>query len=78
MGVKYLDRNSAAVGGDGVGGAGGIKSFLNQRRGSLQQLIPAQVTFNITTNSGNDLVVNTTSTRIEGTGWVDISSILVN
>jgi hypothetical protein len=76
--TKYLDRNSSVVGADGVGGSGGVLNFMNARRASLTAVVPAQVPFDITTNGGNDLVVNSASTQIAGRAWVNVSTILLN
>ena len=75
---KVLDRNSAVVGSDGVGGSGSIAGFINARRGSLAAQVPRRVAFSITTNSGNDLTVDRGSTTIAGNGWVDVHLILVD
>ena len=78
MVAKFLDRNSAAIGRDGVGGAGGIRGFINSRRNVLSRLLPTGRTFRIRTNDGDDFVESEASTTIDGDGWVDVSSILLN
>jgi hypothetical protein len=75
---KFLDRNTAAVGSDGVAGAGGIRTFINGRRSRIAALIPAVLPFEITTNSGEPLTVDTATALIQGNGWVDVHHISVD
>ena len=75
---KYLDRNTAAVGADGVSSSSSIRSFINSRIGRLRDQIPARITFSITTNNGNPLTIDETSTTLRGRGWVDVHTIVAN
>ena len=75
MVTKFLDRNSAVVGSDGVGNSSRVRNFINSRRGTLSRQIPTRVNFSITTNGGT---VDTNSTNISGIGWVDIDMLLVS
>ncbi|MBN1442433.1 MAG: CotH kinase family protein, partial [Planctomycetes bacterium] len=77
MVTKVLDRNTAAVGADGVANANAIRSFINSRRGLLLGELPAAVGFAITTNSGRDFTVDTGYADIEGNAWVDVYTIAV-
>ena len=72
---KYLDQIAIEVGGDGVGGANTVRSFINGRRNSLLAQIPTPIEFRITTNGGNDLTVNDTTADLSGAAWVDVNSI---
>ncbi len=56
---------------------GGLKSFMNSRRGQMNALLPSNVSFRIRTNSGNDFDVDESIVEIEGDGWVNIETILV-
>lgn len=75
---KYLDVKYREVGADGVQSASPVRSFINGRVSRLASQVPADVPFAITTNGGEDLAVNAASTRLDGTAWVDVHSILVN
>jgi hypothetical protein len=76
MGAKFLTPTSAVVGGDGVGGPGGIQNYINSRRNVLAAQLPARVAFSITTSNGADFSVNSARATVEGNGWVDVHSIL--
>ncbi len=78
MVAKFVNRNNAIVGAEGVGAAGNVAGFVGGRRGVFSRVIPGRVTFAITTEGGEDFVVNAASTRLEGNGWVDVYSILIN
>ena len=78
MVTKFLDRNSAAVGRDGVGNSSPVRNFMNGRRATLARQIPARITFAITTNGGDDFTEDQASARINGTGWVDVDMVLVS
>ena len=78
MVTKFLDRNSAVVGADGVGNSSPVRNFMNGRRATLARQVPSRVTFAITTNGGNDFTEDEVSARINGTGWVDIDMILIS
>ncbi len=77
MVTNYLDRIHAVVGRDGVGSPSGIRNFINGRRSQLAAQVPRQMPFAITTNGGDDFARNDVSTTIEGSAWVDVSTILV-
>ena len=78
MVTKYLDRNSAIVGADGVGNSSPVRNFINSRRNTLSRQISNRVNFSITTNSGRDFTEDNDTTRIAGTGWVDVDMLLVS
>ncbi len=78
MVTKYLDRNTAVVGSDGVGNSSPVRNFVNSRRNTLSRQVPNRVNFAITTNSGNDFTVDDDTTRITGSGWVDVDMLLVS
>jgi hypothetical protein len=78
MVTKYLDRNTAAVGGDGVSSAGTQRNFINSRIARLRAQVPTRLTFSITTNSGNPMTVNETSVTLAGRGWVDVHTVIAN
>jgi hypothetical protein len=78
MVAKFLDRNTAALGRDGVASAIGIRNFITQRRSRLSSLLPSRQEFRITTEDGEDFAANEASTRMEGIAWIDVDSILLN
>ena len=75
---KFLDRNTAVVGLDGVANADGIRNFIDARRSILLNEIPGPVSFSISTNNGQDFSVNSLTTQVTGQGWVDVHTVLVS
>ncbi|MBI2927075.1 MAG: hypothetical protein HYY24_15375, partial [Verrucomicrobia bacterium] len=55
----------------------GVLSYIGQRATSARSQLPKQVLFAITTNNGQDYMVNTPSTTISGSGWIDVKEILL-
>ncbi|MEX2185886.1 MAG: lamin tail domain-containing protein, partial [Pirellulales bacterium] len=56
-----------------------ISYIANRSVSALSQISAAipQVSFAITTNGGNDFTVNTPTTTLQGTGWVNVRTIRV-
>jgi hypothetical protein len=52
-----------------------ILSYIGQRSSFARSQLPAQVAFNITTNGGQPLEVNTPTTTITGDAWVNVREI---
>ena len=78
MVAKWLEPSSAELSGDGVAGPGGIRNFINGRSASVRRQIPDQVEFEITSNAGEDFTSTETPILLDGLGWVDIDTLLVN
>ena len=58
-----------------------LKTFVANRRSNVLSQINSDapfVNFAITTNNGFNFSVSTSSVTLQGTGWIDISNILVN
>ena len=73
----WLAHYSEVTGESYTGYAGNITSRVTYVRSQINAQIPP-VAFTITTNGGNDFSTDTPSTIIEGDGWVDVRSILLN
>jgi hypothetical protein len=54
---------------------GGIRTYVDQRVKSIRGQLPAQVPFAITSNGGQDFLVNTPSTTITGRAWINVKEI---
>jgi hypothetical protein len=53
-----------------------VRNYITQRSNFAITQLPARAAFAITTNSGNDFTVNALTTTIEGSGWIDVRSVL--
>jgi hypothetical protein len=54
---------------------GGIRTYVDQRVKYVRSQLPAQVPFAITSNGGQDFMVNTPSTTINGRAWINVKDI---
>jgi hypothetical protein len=54
---------------------GGIRTYVDQRGKSVRNQLPAQVPFAITSNGGQDLLVDTPTTTINGRAWINVKEI---
>lgn len=59
-------------------GYGSYASYIDARRAFALTRLPTPVAFNITTNGGNPITVNTATTTITGDGWIDVREIRFN
>jgi hypothetical protein len=55
----------------------GVLNYIGQRANYVRSQFPAQVSFAITTNGGQDFMVTTPSTILGGSAWIDLKRILV-
>jgi len=55
----------------------GVLNYIGQRASYVRSQFPAQVPFAITTNSGQDFMVNTPSTTVAGTAWLNVRQIVI-
>ncbi len=55
----------------------GVLNYISQRAAYVRSQLPAQVPFAITTNGGQDFLVNSTSTPLAGTAWLNVRQIVV-
>ncbi|MGJ8642973.1 MAG: lamin tail domain-containing protein [Luteolibacter sp.] len=58
-----------------------MNSYLNyvtNRADLVDNILPASISFEISTNGGNDFSTEASSTELEGDAWVDVVSISVN
>ncbi len=53
----------------------GAANYIEARRSSVLSQLPANVTFAITTSGGADFSVNTATTPLAGSGWVNVREI---
>lgn len=56
---------------------GGIRNYVDQRVKSVRSQFPAVVPFSITSNGGQNSVVDTPSVTISGRAWIDVSRIVL-
>jgi hypothetical protein len=57
---------------------GGLPGYLTNRANSVASTLPAPLTFQVTTNSGNDFSESDSVVTLAGRGWIDVFSIKVN
>jgi hypothetical protein len=55
----------------------GVLNYIGQRASYVRNQFPARVPFAITTNGGQDFMVNATSTALAGTGWLNVRQIVI-
>src|SRR5437762_9164832 len=55
----------------------GVLNYIGQRASYVRTQLPAQVPFAITTNGGQDFMVNATSTIVAGSGWLNVRRIAI-
>src|SRR5881409_1966272 len=55
----------------------GVLNYVGQRANYVRSQFPAQVPFAITTNGGQDFLVNSISTTLGGTGWLNVRRIVI-
>jgi hypothetical protein len=55
----------------------GVLNYIGQRASYVRSQFPAQVAFAITSNGGQDFMVNSTSTTVAGTGWLNVRQIVI-
>jgi hypothetical protein len=55
----------------------GVLNYIGQRASYARSQLPAQVPFALTTNGGQDFLVNTPSATIAGTAWLNVRRIVV-
>ena len=55
----------------------GVLNYIGQRASYVRSQFPAQIPFAITTNGGQDFMVNTTSAPLAGTGWLNVRRIVI-
>ena len=55
----------------------GVLNYIGQRVNYVRSQFPAQVPFTITTNSGQDLTVDSTSITVAGTAWLNVRRIAI-
>ncbi|MBL9173101.1 MAG: hypothetical protein JNL10_06170, partial [Verrucomicrobiales bacterium] len=53
----------------------GIRDYVDQRVRSVRSQLPPQVPFAITSNGGQEFLVDTTSTAITGRAWIQVKEI---
>jgi hypothetical protein len=53
----------------------GIRDYVDQRVKSVRSQLPPQVPFSITSNGGQDFLVDTTSVVITGRAWIQVKEI---
>lgn len=70
--AAYMNRWLAHYGSVAGQGMSGRSSYIEARRASVLSQLPAQVSFEITTNGGMPFSVNAGSTTLAGNGWIDI------
>ena len=56
---------------------GGVLSYIGQRASYVRSQFPAQVAFAITTNGGQSFMVDSTSTTLNGTAWLNVRRIVI-
>ncbi len=54
-----------------------IRSYVDQRAKSVRSQLPPQIPFTITSNDGQDFLVNTPETTLGGRAWIDVTDIRV-
>ena len=54
-----------------------VRNYVNARSNFVKNALPSPVSFEITTNGGSDFEVDSLSTTIAGTGWIDIRKIAI-
>lgn len=52
-----------------------IKAYINSRRNYVTSRLPAAIPFEITTNAGADLSVDSSQAIVQGKGWIDVHEI---
>ena len=55
----------------------GVLNYIGQRANYARGQFPAQVPFAITTNGGQDFLVNSTSTTLRGTAWLNVRRLVM-
>jgi hypothetical protein len=55
----------------------GVLNYIVQRANYVRNQFPAQVPFAITSNGGQDFMVNTTSVVVTGTAWISVKQITI-
>lgn len=55
----------------------GIRNYVDQRVRSVRSQLPASVPFSITSNGGQDFLVNTTNALLAGRAWIDAKEIVL-
>ena len=55
----------------------GVLNYIGQRASYVRSQFPAQVAFAITSNGGQDFMVNAVSTPVAGTGWLNVRQIVI-
>ena len=60
------------------GNYGTFLNYIGSRESFVRGRLPASVAFDITTNGGNALSVDTAEVTLEGDGWIDVVQIVVS
>src|SRR5439155_2395345 len=50
----------------------GVLTYIGQRANYVRSRLPAQVPFDVTTNGGQNFMVDSTSTTLAGTAWLNV------
>ncbi len=53
-------------------------SYITTRAAFALARLPANVDFNITTNNGSEITVDTSTTTVQGDGWINVREIRIN
>jgi hypothetical protein len=72
--TPWLGHYGTVVGQNYIGAA----SYINSRRASALNQLPASVPFAITTNDGENFTVSTNFTALQGTSWIDVWELEAN
>jgi hypothetical protein len=56
----------------------GLPAYVSSRATHIENSLPSQITFAITSNGGSDFSVNDSAVTLAGDGWIDVFSIEIN
>jgi PKD repeat protein len=59
------------------GSFGRVLTYIGARSNFARGALPPQINFEITTNGGNDFIVDDLVVSIEGRGWIDVRGVLI-
>ncbi len=75
--TPYLDPWIAHFGSLAGENFTGIHNYVDQRVKSVRGQLPATVPFSITSNGGQDYLVDTTNTVVSGRAWINVRQIML-
>ena len=65
----------SALTGDGMTG---LPGYISGRAGHIENSLPSEIPFRITSNGGNDFSLANSTVELSGDGWIDVFTITAN